>query len=497
ALFKFVEIGSWAGLIQYGGELEVPRQIIRPIHQLPVYPDGLRCQIDPSHCRQIYRSANVMRNHWYKAHGWSVAGKGGRPSRLEARRIQDRTSKGSQTVHCQRLLVQGQGSQYFEVHQPSNDGPDVVPDGAAAWARVGEQIAKAWANVESRAQTTIQEGERDEVNPWLERTQWLPYLVGMERAELLASIEEPVAEPDPRQEQQAEPVEAAMWAAMDGLARFSQASVIHRVGVFVRLEAIRTEKHQTRFQPLQPYMDEKSIVEHSRPWKQMLMFFARTQREHALMDPTYHFTRRQREAWEALVEEAEKSVGGEEEGEGEEEEEMEVEEVEDEVMADDVDEAIDEMETDEPSAAANAIREPERLSSIQVACLEFCIALLSQSITRKEYDSPLVCALAVLGVKEDGWKGPEQYPPVLSAVIKIARFMVVQQALELSGPLGDEDPVDDDSAYESDDSSHPRRRQRKGCLQFVQEMMDRFMVRGSHSPMQWMLDLRTYGLKIH
>jgi superfamily II DNA or RNA helicase len=31
----------------------------------------------------------------------------------------------------------------------------------------------------------------------------------------------------------------------------------------------------------------------------------------------------------------------------------------------------------------------------------------------------------------------------------------------------------------------------------VKEMMDRFMVRGTHSPMQWMLDLRTYGLKIH
>jgi hypothetical protein len=46
-----------------------------------------------------------------------------------------------------------------------------------------------------------------------------------------------------RQEQQAEPVEAAMWAAMDGLAQFSQASVIHCVSVFVRLEAIRTEKH--------------------------------------------------------------------------------------------------------------------------------------------------------------------------------------------------------------------------------------------------------------
>jgi hypothetical protein len=73
--------------------------------------------------------------------------------------------------------------------------------------------------------------------------------------------------------------------------------------------------------------------------------------------------------------------------------------------------------------------------------------------------------------------------------------MVVQQALELSELLGN-DEFDDDSAYESD-SSQRRQRRPKGCLQFVQEMMDRFMVRGSHGPMQWMLDLRTYGLKIY
>jgi hypothetical protein len=59
-----------------------------------------------------------------------------------------------------------------------------------------------------------------------------------------------VAEPSPRQEQQEEPVEAAMWVALEGLARFSQASVIHRVGLFMRFEAIRTERQQTRFQPL-------------------------------------------------------------------------------------------------------------------------------------------------------------------------------------------------------------------------------------------------------
>jgi hypothetical protein len=62
--------------------------------------------------------------------------------------------------------------------------------------------------------------------------------------------------------------------------------------------------------------------------------------------------------------------------------------------------------------------------------------------------------LAVLGVKEDGWKGAEQYPPVLLAVSKVARFMVVQQALEMLGLLDGEDEFDSDSAYESDDSSN-------------------------------------------
>jgi hypothetical protein len=93
----------------------------------------------------------------------------------------------------------------------------------------------------------------------------LPYLVGMDRLELMACIEEPIAEPDPRKEQQAKPVKVALWEAMDGLARFSQESVINRVGVFVRLEAIQTEEHQTRFQPLQPYIDKKSISQHIQP----------------------------------------------------------------------------------------------------------------------------------------------------------------------------------------------------------------------------------------
>ena len=100
-----------------------------------------------------------------------------------------------------------------------------------------------------------------------------------------------------------------------------------------------------------------------------------------------------------MVEAAEKSAGRDE-AEEEGEEQIEVEDGEDEPMAD-VDEAIEEMEIHSNGPTVNAISEPQTLSSIKKACLEFCIALLSQLITRKEYNSAIVCALAVLGVKED------------------------------------------------------------------------------------------------
>ncbi|KAF2008235.1 hypothetical protein BU24DRAFT_325329, partial [Aaosphaeria arxii CBS 175.79] len=108
-----------------------------------------------------------------------------------------------------------------------------------------------------------------------------------EKKALLACIEEPVADPDPRKEIEPEPVEAAIWKATDQMIRFSQRTVVGRCGIFVRMEAIRTEKHQTRYQPLQGYMDEKTIVKHSRAWKQIMMFFARTQREHEWTSPAY------------------------------------------------------------------------------------------------------------------------------------------------------------------------------------------------------------------
>jgi hypothetical protein len=74
---------------------------------------------------------------------------------------------------------------------------------------------------------------------------------------------------------------------------------------------------------------------------------------------------------------------------------------------------------------------PLTLTLIQVACLDFCMELLNQRIQVEEYECALICALAVLGRGENRWRDPESYPPILSKVIKITRFMVVHKAMRL------------------------------------------------------------------
>ncbi|UPX15702.1 uncharacterized protein EKO05_0006142 [Ascochyta rabiei] len=174
------------------------------------------------------------------------------------------------------------------------------------------------------------------------------------------------------------------------------------------------------------------------------MFFAQTQREHCWKSPKYCFTQQQREAWEALIEQAERDVGGAEMEIADEDQDEDGEEEEDEIMIDKLDDEQDPSErNNEPKHA--------KLRPIKKACLDFCIALLKQTICCKEYDCAMVCALAVLGVKEDGWKGPELYLLILLSVIKITCFMVVQHALELS-ELFKEQAFDNNSAYGGSDS---------------------------------------------
>ncbi len=83
----------------------------------------------------------------------------------------------------------------------------------------------------------------------------------------------------------------------------------------------------------------------------------------------------------------------------------------------------DDLEQDKP-----------QLNGLSHACLDFCFTLLQEQYLKSEYSNVLVCELAVLGVwisgSQWGWMGPDNYLPILSKMIKIAHFMVIEQAFQ-------------------------------------------------------------------
>jgi hypothetical protein len=96
-----------------------------------------------------------------------------------------------------------------------------------------------------------------------------------------------------------------------------------------------------------------------------------------------------------------------------------------------VKEADEPSDTNSDSADTDSEAEGEggkpAITEMQQACLSFCIELLNQTIHNREYDIALVCGLAALGVNPNGqgFRGADTYPSILSAVIKVAHFMIV------------------------------------------------------------------------
>lgn len=221
-----------------------------------------------------------------------------------------------------------------------------------------------------------------------------------------------------------------------------------------------------------------------------MVFFVRTQRHDQWRSPQYRFNARQKRAFDNVIHHAEQAV--------------------DQSMKEDVSDESSESseETDDRSTDRCSISEgaaTQSMTGLQRACLSFCIELLNQTIHNREYDMALVCALATLGVSPSGrgFRGADTYPSILSAIIKVAHFMVIQHADELARPTTDDQlsvcgsPCEfEDSGYESEDQPERRRRRGRSSFEWVRKMMDGFMVRGCGSPMQWMLDLRSYGMKI-
>jgi hypothetical protein len=126
-------------------------------------------------------------------------------------------------------------------------------------------------------------------------------------------------------------------------------------------------------------------------------------------------------------------------------------------------------------------------------CLDMMVALLDHPFKDSHYESAIISGLAVMGLRDDGgWARPEDYTPVYSAVIKVARMLVVYQAV-----LEREDAI---AKKEETMSEEEARAAAPGLFRLVRGKVQRFMTivtdTSEPAPMDWMFDARTYGMRI-
>ena len=64
--------------------------------------------------------------------------------------------------------------------------------------------------------------------------------------------------------------------------------------------------------------------------------------------------------------------------------------------------------------------------------MKFCIKLLERKNKIQKYKLPLVCAMAVLGMNKKGWWILKNYLFIMSKMIKIVWFIMIQLIMQFN-----------------------------------------------------------------
>ncbi|KAJ5443114.1 hypothetical protein N7445_004865 [Penicillium cf. griseofulvum] len=457
-------IGIWEGISSDPTTLQYPLSVQDPIQALSIYTDGMLCTV-AADCQYVCRSLKAMKEHWRTTHRFSV------PSDLSA------------------VLRTRAGSSYFWVQQPGiTHLPQAPPIPSSQAEEIVRQVEQRSTEALSTVEHTVEAGQVGDANPWLRRTQWPTYLRGILVPPLLQSLETPAPEGRERGYRTSD-------LGRDGLCRGYEPAYHQAVR---SLCPDRSRSYGAAREPLYSplaYMDEANIQRHVEPWQRILVFFARTQQPHDWHSPQYQFTPRQsrtwRELWRLAQAQAEVPPG---------------------------ESSTTARSQGSPSHPDSQSYDAFSASPIQIACMDFCIELLNQRIGVSEYESAFILKIARFIVLHKAVR----LDPYVDELI--ASFRGHSSKLVLSAETPFDEPGYLLSGYDNLSrtiSPRPPRyagratqkssRTRRRLSQFTQEqhqrprrftqwlhlMVTRFMVRGSQTPIQWLLDLRSYGLKVH
>jgi Orsellinic acid/F9775 biosynthesis cluster protein D len=432
-----------------------PREVARfqpppyapPIPYLTLYKNGICCKLCDNGRPYIVRSKPTMVQHLKNAHGWRRWIGKQWPSNPK---LEDVTWY---PIACQ-TFHRGTFFRFFAVYtgvMPSNATASLPPSSyrpsgqiprLSLRERVEQQLTqKLEANNATLAQDLLSR-HATEVSHWLDLTQWSQYFKGHSLSDAMALVDLP---PHGNRIGSNLPVTglSLLLDSSDRLIEQARESLRHeKINIFDQHYVNNFLGWRRITRPLLYKLRPGTYSKYKRIWKQLLCFVYRLACQEQGPRLQYTLTEAQSEALSCITD------------------------------------AITAAEGHQDGAGHIPAQYLQRLDS---ACLQLCIALLDHPLHNSIYDSIVLGFLAVLGIRRYevgdeeriGFCEPTNYTPKLSAFVKCAQLIVVQRTVV---------------AVEQKEVSKP--------ADILEVMYERFMLYGTHSPMNWAQKLRAYGKKI-
>jgi superfamily II DNA helicase RecQ len=347
-------------------------------------------------------------------------------------------------VYCQRFFIRRAASGWFRVGSGGETAsPDNTSQTEAAIERVQELFKEEAAKEAHETRMIIQVGDdRLESNGWLEFVGWATHLQGLSVTKLYSTRQ------DIREEETA--LQSA-WKVMEYVLDQAQATATAaKVGKAALFEVARTALEVKPNRPFDNRLEEDTWKRYKDVFRQLLYIVYRVDDMADDEKPPFIFTTAQGDLWDRFIEAMSDERG---------------------------------QQSDKPSQEDHDL------------CLTMIISWFDHILKGDAYRNVLVSSLAVIGIREDGgWESVLNYTPIYSAVIKVARMLVLYQSYcerEVQ-VLQHSQTMDADDAYDEAES----------VFRILRGKMARFMVRvhggpdAEPTPLDWIFEARAYGMNI-
>ena len=226
----------WTKITQYFIDFQIFSRIFIFIATFHSFVNELLCQIDFEKCHYCCIISRIFIKHLNKIHEW-------KQQKIKNKfRFNSRRKKQSWIhVHCQRFFDNRHEFQYFVVKQTiffqfnSRRSQNVI----SVWNQAITFVTQTQIVAQKQKTRFIVENQNNEINSWLNRTQWHTYLFEFDRFKISQIII--------KSNFTIERIVDNIWNITKNMIRHCHNILIDRVEHFIRMKIVRIEKHQTKF----------------------------------------------------------------------------------------------------------------------------------------------------------------------------------------------------------------------------------------------------------